>query len=163
MNIEMSFIRTEKRESIIDIITSRIKLPADKAGNQSAWGLSSSYDVLIAPDKKRKVAVSPMQNGWVAIVESKEIIDFTLLQNISGTLNTDVVAIQISDVVGACGYAFCRDGVVLEKYFNETDEDPIATARNYLKKNGIQFDVLTFREAVQLRLEGWDILNANNN
>ncbi|MFA6033001.1 MAG: hypothetical protein WC889_08895 [Myxococcota bacterium] len=158
MNVENAFIRTEDREGLLNQLTARLKAPGDPKGVQPDWGLPSSYDALLAGERKRKIVVSPVQNGWVAIIESKEVIDFTLLQSTGDKLNTDIVAIQVSDVVGACGYALYRNGVVQDKFFSEEDEDPLASVRIYLKKCGIPFDVLTFREAVQLRSSGWTVL-----
>ena len=158
MNVEMSFVQTDNRETLLAQVASRLKTPPDSPGKQPDWGLPSSYDVLLAPERRRKVAVSPMQSGWVALVESKEVIDFAFLQSIGDTLKASVVAIQVSDVVGACGHALYRTGVVQEKYFSEHDDNPLATARSYLKKIGIPFDILTFREAIQLRSTGWAIL-----
>ena len=158
MNVEMAFTRTENRKSLLEKIKSRIQASPDAIGRQPDWGLPSSYDVLLAPARKRKVAVSPVQGGWVATIESKEVIDFALLQSVSDTMKSDVVAVQISDVLGACGYTFYRAGVVQENYFSEEDRNPLSNVRDYLKKCGIPFDVLTFREAVQMRSSGWSIL-----
>lgn len=158
MNVEMSCVRATERKEVLGIVESRIRGQPDSAGKQPDWGLPSSYDTLLASDKKRRVAVSPLRDGWIALVESKEVLDFSLLQNISSVLKTDVVAIQVSDIVGACGYALCNEGTLREKYFSELDEEPLATARTFLQQKGIPFDVLTFREAIQLRGEGWTIV-----
>ncbi|MEI6219515.1 MAG: hypothetical protein WCP86_11500 [bacterium] len=158
MNVEMSFVNTDNREALLVQVASRLRAPPDSPGKQPDWGLSSSYDVLLAPERKRKVAVSPVQNGWVALVESKEVIDFAFLQFVGDTFKTDVVAIQVSDVGGAGGHALYRAGIVQEKYFSEDDDDPLANARSCLRKIGIPFDILTFREAIQLRSTGWAIL-----
>ncbi|HXK59517.1 MAG TPA: hypothetical protein PLP42_06425 [Acidobacteriota bacterium] len=47
---------------------------------------------------------------------------------------------------------------VEESYYNEEDEDSLDTSRSFLKKCGIPFNVLTFREAVQLRPSGWSLI-----
>jgi hypothetical protein len=158
MNVEMSFVHTDSRDALLEKIASRLKGSPDSPGSQPDWGLPSSYDVLLAPERKRKIGVSPIQGGWVAVVESKEVVDFALLQSISITLKAEVIAIQVSDVTGSCGRALCRAGVVQEKYFSEDDEDPLTSTRSYLKNCGVPFDILTFREAIQLRSTGWVIL-----
>ncbi|HXK59518.1 MAG TPA: hypothetical protein PLP42_06430 [Acidobacteriota bacterium] len=80
MNVELSFIRTENREALIELIASRLKSLPDPAGKQPKLGLPASYDLLLADEKKRKVVISPVETGWLAAVESKEVIDFALLQ-----------------------------------------------------------------------------------
>lgn len=158
MNVENAFVCTHDRESLLTQLASRLKAPADPKGMQPDWGLPSSYDALLAVDRKRKIGISPAKGGWFAIVESKEVVDFALLQSLGDKLHADIVVIQVSDVVGACGYALYRNGAVQEKYFSQADEDPLASARAFLRKSGIPLDVVTFREAVQLRSGGWTVL-----
>jgi hypothetical protein len=158
MNIEMFFIQSESHEAVIDAIRQRIKSPADAAGMQPDWGLQSSYDVLIARDRKRKVAVSPVVNGWIAAIESKEVLDFAMLQWLSELLKAKVLAVQVSEATGAAGYAALANGTVLASYFSEEDENPLGTTRDFMARDGVPLGLISFREAVQLRGQGWSIV-----
>ena len=78
MNVEMSFVHTDSRSALLEIVASRLKESPDSLGKQPDWGVPSSYDVLLATERKRKIGVSPVQGGWVALVESNEVVDFAL-------------------------------------------------------------------------------------
>ena len=158
MNVEMFFIQTDAVPQVSDLIRQRIKSPPDAAGQQPDWGLPSSYDVLLANEQKRKVALSPSVAGWVAGIESKEVVDFALLQRLADALKTNVIAVQLSEVSGCCGYALCASGVVTEHRFSEDDDDPAGAVAEFLKRNGVSSNLVSFREAVQMRNQGWVIL-----
>ena len=158
MNVEMFFIQTEAAPQVSDLVRQRIKSPPDAAGQQPDWGLSSSYDVLLAKEPKRKVALSPSSGGWIAGIESKEVVDFALLQKLAETLKTNVIAVQLSDVTGSCGYARCASGTVTERHFSEDDDDPAEIIAEFLRRKGVRSALISFREAVQMRNQGWVIL-----
>jgi hypothetical protein len=158
MNVEMFFVKADYREDLMACIADRLRGFADPPNSQPDWGLERSYDVLLANEAKRKVAVSLPQDGWVAAIESKEVLDFALLQMISERLGTEVIACQLADVTGSCGYARCRSGQLVESRSCETDDDPLATLRAHLRERSVPHDLLTFREAVQRRSAGWEIL-----
>ena len=158
MNVEMFFIQTDAVPEVSDLIRQRIKSPPDAAGQQPDWGLPSSYDVLLAKEQKRKVALSPSAAGWVAGIESKEVVDFALLQRLAETLKTNVVAVQLSEVSGCSGYALCASGTVTEHRFSEDDDDPAGAVAEFLKRNEVSSSLVSFREAVQMRNQGWVIL-----
>ncbi len=158
MNVEMFFIQTEARAQVCDLIRQRITSSPDAPGLQPDWGLPSSYDVLLAREPKRKVALSPAAKGWIAGIESKEVIDFALLQDISKKLGAQVIAVQLSEVSGCCGYALCANGAITERRFSEDDEDPSGTIGRFLAKHKVSFGLVSFREAVQMRKEGWTLV-----
>jgi len=158
MNIEMFFIQTDAVPQVYDLIRQRIKSTPDAKGQQPDWGLPSSYDVLLANEQKRKVALSPSVAGWVAGIESKEVVDFALLQRLADALKTNVIAVQLSEVSGCCGYALCTSGVVAEHRFSEDDDDPEGAVSEFLKRNGVSSNLISFREAMQKRNQGWMIL-----
>lgn len=154
----MFFIKTDAVSQVSDAVRQRIKSEPDAANQQPDWGLPSSYDAFLAKDPKRKVAISPSINNWVAGVESKEVLDFALLQQLAVALKTDVIAVQLSEVSGCCGYALCRGGKITEHHFSEDDDDPAGTIDEFLKRNGIKTGLISFREAVQMRNQGWLII-----
>ena len=158
MNIEMFFVKTDNRNAVIGYIKNRLCVQPDLPGNQSEWGLESSYDILLANEPKRKVAISPVENGWIAGIESKEVLDFAMLQEISERLSCEIVVCQLANIADSCGYARCNCGQLVENSWSENDPDPLGTLRVYLRKQSIFFDLLTFREAVRLRDVGWEIL-----
>lgn len=159
MNVEMSFVKTENREEVLLQVATRLNQPPDPHGRQPDWGLPSSYDAILAHEEKRKIAVSPLQNGWVGLIESKEVVDFAFMQLLGDRLRADVIVIQLYDVVGACGHVLYRHGAICEQYFSEEDDDPFNNIRNFIKRVGIPFDLMSFREAVQARSSGWVMLN----
>ena len=157
MNVEMFFIQTNAAPEVSDLIRQRINSQPDPANHQPDWGLPSSYDVLLTKEPKRKVALSPSLGGWIASIESKEVIDFALLQRLAEALKTKVIAVQLSEVSGYCGYAVCSSGTVTERHFSE-DDDPGGTISEFLRRNRIRSGLISFREAVQMRDQGWVIL-----
>jgi len=158
MNIEMFFIKTDAVSQVSNTVRQHIKSASDVANQQPDWGLPSSYDVLLAKEPKRKVAISPAINNWVAGIESKEVIDFALLQQIAKALRTDVIAVQLSEVSGCCGYALCSNEKIIEHYFSEDDDNPAGTIAEFLKRNNVKTGLVSFREAVQMRNQGWLIV-----
>lgn len=159
MNVEMFFVKSGNRDAVVGLIAERLTSIADAPGRQPDWGLESAYDALLAGESKRKVAVSPGRNGWIAGVESKEVLDFAMLQAISERLNCEVVACQLANIVDSCGYARCCSGQLAEMKWLENDPDPLGTLRAYLLERSVPYDMLTFREAVQLRNVGWEMLS----
>lgn len=132
--------------------------PPDPPAQQPDWGLPSSYDALLAAERKRKVALSPPINGWVAGVESKEIVDFALILELSVAMQTDVIAVQLLEVTGSCGYALCSNGHVAAHRFSVNDDDPAGTITDFIERNGVRVGLISFKEAVQMRSRGWVIL-----
>jgi hypothetical protein len=58
----------------------------------------------LANDPKRKVANSPSKGGWIAIVESKEVVDFGMAKSLADELKGIIAIIQVSDATGEVGY-----------------------------------------------------------
>lgn len=158
MNVEMFFVRTGERATLVDLISKRLHADPDEPGQQPDWGLESSYDVLLAPQKKRAVAVSPVHSGWIAAIESKEVLDFALLETISRILRVEVLAIQLSDVAGVCAHAHCVGGILQSSHVSEEENDLLGVLRRFLAGFGVPFDLLVFSEAVQLRERGWVVV-----
>lgn len=159
MNIEMFFVQAPDVQEVNDVIRQRLKAPHDAAGEQPDWGLPPSYDVLLAKEPKRKIARSPAVAGWVAGIESKEVVDFALLEQLAKKLKTNVIAVQLSEVTGAFGYALCRAGVLTESRFSEDDDDPAGAVAEFLRRNEVLLGLVSFSEAVQMRDQGWVILS----
>lgn len=158
MNIEGFFVRTMATAALHKIVEERIDSVDDRPGLQPDWGLEKSYDVFIAGNPKRKVAISKPREGWTAAIESKEVLDFALLQQIALSLGTDVVAYQLSESTGAYGYAVFSDGRLEKSRFYEESEDPLADTRKIIVELGIPFDVVMFREAAQDRSGDWEVI-----
>src|SRR5690349_12698059 len=99
MNVEVTFVRTVEREKLLEAVRARLRSSPDSTDSQDSTPLASSYGVLLAENPKRKIAVSSTVDGWVQLVESKEVVDFVLAERLSTVLATDSVVVQISDVV----------------------------------------------------------------
>lgn len=158
MHFELFFVKSDDRAALIGLIEQRLASPPDAPGKQPDWGLERSYDLLLANEPKRKLAVSPVWNGWIAVVESKVILDYALLQEISVRLSADVIACQLAGAIDAYGYARCCSGELRETMWLENAPDPLRTLRAYLRKHDIPYDLISFRETIQLRNAGWAIL-----
>jgi hypothetical protein len=158
MNVENAFIKSGNREAVLAFVTARLNAPPDGPGKQPKWALTSSYDMTIASDPKRKIAVSCVVGGWIAVVESRGAVDFALLQTLSESLETDVVTCQFYDTAGAYAYARCVSGRIAEAKSLDDVSDPLKAMRDYLGQLAVPFDLFTFAEAIRLREDGWVIM-----
>lgn len=155
LNVENLFVKCDDQAKVAELVETHWRNPSPPT--QPDWGLPSSFEPLLAKEARRKLAISPPRDGWVALVESKEVVDFSLANALSEKLDTTVLAIQIAEASGAAGYASVIRGQVLESSFNEEDDDPLATVRGALKKYKVPFDATLFREAVQKISDGWSV------
>lgn len=155
MNVEAFYIQTEDQSSVVAAIRERLSAEAAEVGSQSNAPLPSSYDPLLRTDPKRKVLVSPAQQGWVTVLESKEVVDFDLAQRLSEKIRTVVLIVQLAEGVGARGMAMLKDGSVASSDYSEDDDDPSGSIQNFMVQNGIVGPLLMFREAIALRDQGW--------
>ena len=160
-NVENLFVKCDDQAKVVALVQTHWRNSSPPA--QPHWGLPSSFEPVLAKEPKRKLAISPTRDGWVAVVESKEVIDFALANALSEKLETTVLAIQIAEAAGAAGYASVDRGQVLESNSKEDDDDPLSTVRGALTKYRVPFHVILFREAVQKISEGWCMKQKNVN
>ena len=83
MNVEQSFIKSTEKGRIIEIIEERLNGRLKDVRLCYPINVPDSYSAILANDEKRKIAVSSPQNGWVALIESKEVNDYALLFQLS--------------------------------------------------------------------------------
>jgi hypothetical protein len=153
MNVENLFVKNGDQMMLGNIVERCLSNPSTDPG----WELPSSYNTLLEGDPKRKVAISPSNGGWFAIVESKEVVDFGMAKSLSDELGGMAVIIQVSDVTGEVGCLSYAEGKVMNYEFGESANDPLNDARSVLKKLGIPYDLMMFKEVVQLASQGWMI------
>jgi len=158
VNVEAFFIRSQDIDQILQTVRERLESSDDPPGLQPKWGLESSYDVLLAGNRKRKIAISEPRNGWIAGIESKEVVDFALLKSIADRTRSDVVVFQISDVTGEAFAAIYREGQPPKMFENDPEQAPVTFAMEVLGEIGIPFDVVSFRELTSEKTWGWHIL-----
>jgi|SRR6266436_6221570 len=132
LNVENLFVKCEDQAKVAELVEEHWRNPSQ--ADQPDLGVPSSFEVVQAKDPNRKVAISPPRDGWLALIESKDVIDFALAKAPSEKLGTSVLAIQLSEGSGAAGYASAMRGQVLESKFNEEDDAPLASVRSALKK-----------------------------
>ena len=113
----------------------------------------------MANEIKRKVAISPEKNGWVTILESKEVNDYSMLIEISKETESCVLAIIQYDSVGAWGYVLIDNGLITENYFSEEDDDYENKIVEIMMKKRIDNNLLLFREIFQSKNEKWIIVD----
>jgi hypothetical protein len=154
----MFFTQTDNRDALLELVARRLSSPPDQPGSQPTWGLKNSYDVWLANEPKRKIAISTARNCWIAGVESKGVLDFAMLQSISEVLNCKVIACQFFGTTDAWGQACCLAGRLVGSMWNENEADPLNALRTGLQLSGVTHDLITFQEAIRLRSEGWSIL-----
>ena len=163
MTIQSFFVHTDSFELLRELIVERLNTADDSPGLQPHWGLESAYDAFIVGDPKRKVGICRPENGWIAGIESKEVVDFALLQRIHNVLKSDVVVVQLSEITGSCGHVVLSNGRIVAARFDEDSADPLADARATIRSFGIPFDVMTFREVAQDRSRRWELIQKNCN
>ena len=161
LNVENLFVRCDDQTKVAAIVDAHWQSASPPP--QPDWGLPSSFEPVLAKEAKRKMAISPPRDGWIALVESKEVVDFSLADALSEKLRTTVLVIQVAEASGAAGYALVSSGQVLEFSFNEEDDDPLATVRGALKKYEVPHDAILFREAVQKTSGGWSVKQKKGN
>jgi len=155
LNVENLFVECEDQTKVWEIIEAFWNNSPQPA--QPNWGLLSSFVPIQAKEVRRKVAVSPPRGGWLALIESKEVVDFALAKALSQRLATTVLAIQLYESSGAAGYVSAAHGQVLEAQFNEEEPDPLSSTRSVLKRYKVPFSPTLFREAIQRLAEGWTV------
>ena len=146
MNVENLFVKESNQRAVANVVERCLV----GGSVQPQWGLPSSYAPLLASDPKRKIAISPSTNDWIAIIESKEVVDFGMAKTLVDELGGSAVIIQVSDSTGAMGHLFYEGGQVISCEFEEQAHDPINDARSILRQHRIPFDVAMFREVVDL-------------
>lgn len=151
MNIENLFVKGGSQASVAEVVA---RCLANRI-EQPDWDLPSSFSPLLVGDPKRKVAISPENDGWIAIIESKEVVDFGMAKLLADELGGVAVVVQVSDAIGAMGNLVYRDGRVAVCSFDEDSSDPLNDGRSVLRQELIPFDLLMFREVVRMVSNGW--------
>jgi hypothetical protein len=65
------------------------------------------------------------------------------------------VIIQVSDATGEVGCLSYAEGTVIDCEFGEAVYAPLSDARSILQKLRIPFNLMMFKEVVQLASQGW--------
>lgn len=151
MNVENLFVNGGGQSAVANLVAQCLASPVE----QPDWELPSSYSPILVADPKRKVAISPETDGWIAIIESKEVVDFGMAKRLADELGGKAVIVQISDAIGALGKLIYQSGQVTVSSFDEYANDPLNDARSVLKDQKIPFDVFMFREVVRMVSNGW--------
>lgn len=158
MNIEQAFIKSVENQKVVQIVNERLNGSLKGIRLRNQINVPDSYNAILANDVKRKVAISSSKNGWIAIIESKEVNDYAMLIQLSKELQTEVLAIIQSDVIGAWGYVEILEGKVMKSYFSEEDDEIEDLLDNKLKEKKIDIPLYMFREVVRERINTWDIV-----
>lgn len=156
MNVEQSYIKYNETADIEKIIRNRLTGEKYVPKENVDFGVPNSYQVLLAEEPKRKVAISKPSNSWISVLESKEVNDYEMLLFISKELNTKILSIIQSDVTGTWGYVQMENGKVVSSYIGE-DDDVEYLIEKELEENGITTPIYMFREVV--RDNNWKILD----
>lgn len=158
MNVEQAFIKYDEQHKVIDIVDERINGAFKDEHFDLNSDIPDSYESILANDLKRKVSISPAENGWIAVLESNEVNDYTLLIQISQLLQTEVIAVVQADTVGEWGYVEINNGLVTNFYFSEEDDDIEILINKKLCEKRINSQLHLFREAVKFVHLGWRII-----
>ena len=84
-----------------------------------------------------------------------------MLIEISKETESEVVAIQQYDSVGAWGYVLINKGEIVDSYFSEDDYDYENMIFDKMKTKGINNILLLFREVIQMKDENWMFVKKN--
>ena len=153
LNLENIFVKTESGSDVARWVQSFLK--GDEMGPVSVSGWSAPVTEPFHPPDKRKVAVSVGEANWVTVVASDEIASLSLALHLSASLGTEAVVAQLYEVAGSCGHTLCRNGAIIESVRNEDSEDPLGDVVSVLRRHGIESCLVSFREAVAKRDQGW--------
>ena len=149
MNIEQAYIKCNDIEKAIAIVKQRLsgKLP-DIAFDKQLSDFDS-YNTMLTDNSKRKVALSISKNGYITIIESKEVNDNALLLYMSKELNTDVLTVIQSDITGTWGFIEMSKGMVIRSYLSEDDDEIEDFINSKLEEHSIGEPLYMFREVVK--------------
>ena len=162
MNIELAFIKSVENGRIVERVNERLNGSLRDIRFCSQMDVPNSYDAILANDVKRKVAISSSRNGWIAIIESKEVNDYAMLLQLSKEFQTEVLAILQSDVTGAWGYVEMLEGKIIKNYFSENDDEIEDLINEKMNEKRIDIPLYMFREVIGEKGKGWDIVQTNN-
>lgn len=158
MNVEQAYIKSTEDERVAEIARKRLNGEIKDICLNDQIGELDSYNVFLANDMKRKIAISSPKKGWITVIESKEINDYTLLLQISKDLQTEVLAIMQSDAAGAWGFVEILEGEVVKNYFSYDDDEIEDLLSRKLEEKEIMESIHMFREVVKERGKGWEIV-----
>lgn len=162
MNIELAFIKSTENERVVEMVNERLNGRLRDIRLCIQMDVPDSYESILANEEKRKVAISSSKNGWIAIIESKEVNDYAMLLQLSIELETEVLAIIQSDVTGEWGYVEMFEGKVIRDYFSEEDDNIEDLLDEKMNEKGIDIPLYMFREVVREKGKGWDIVQITN-
>lgn len=158
MNVEQAYIKSSEKERVIEIVKKRLNGDLKDIHLNSQIDVPDSYETIIANDIKRKIAISSSINGWITIIESKEVNDYAMLLKISKELQTEVLAVIQSDITGTWGFVEMFKGKIVKSYFSEEDDEIEVLLERKLKQKEICKPLYMFREVVEQRGNGWNIV-----
>lgn len=158
MNVEVAYIKSTEVERVIKIAEERLKGNLNDLHSDYQIEVPDSYDTVLAIDDKRKIAISAPQNGWITIIESKEVNDYAMLLHMSKELQTEVLAVLQYNVAGAWGFVEISQGVVQNSYFSEEDDDIEDLLESKLDEKSISEPLYMFREVVREKENHWNIV-----
>lgn len=158
MNVEQAYIKSFEIGRVVEIVKARLNGSLKDVHIDMQMEVPNSYDVILADDAKRKIAISSPKDGWIAIIESKEVNDYAMLLQLSKELQTDVFAVVQSDITGEWGFVEMNEGKVMKSYFSEEDDDIEELLETKLRNKKISTPLYMFREVVRERGNGWEIV-----
>ncbi len=162
MNIELAFIKSVESGKVVEMVNERLNGSLRDIRFCSQMDVPDSYDAILANEVNRKVAISSSRNGWIAIIESKEVNDYAMLLELSKEFQTEVLAILQSDVAGAWGYVEMFEGKITKNYFSQEDDEIEDLIDEKMNEKGIDIPFYMFKEVIREKGEGWDIVQINN-
>lgn len=149
MNVEQAYIKCNDTKKVITIVKQRLSGKLPNITLDGHLNDFDSYNTMLADNLKRKVALSVSKNGWITMIESKEVNDNALLLYISKELNTDVLSVVQSDITGTWGVIEMSKGMVISSYLSEEDEEIEDLIIGKLEEHSIDEPIYMFREVVK--------------
>lgn len=156
MNVEQAFVKSIDNRRVVEIVNERLNGNLKDICLSGQLDVPDSYSEILANNVNRKVAISDSENGWIALIESKEVNDYAMLLQLSKELETEVLAVIQCDVIGAWGYVEILKGEVIESYFSEEDDAIEDLLKSKLDEKDICLPIYMFREMIGKRGKGWE-------
>lgn len=160
LNVENLFVRTPDPRQVLLAIQRFTQIAPAVSSAPADWTLPVQPPT--GEFARRRVAISPQRDGWIQVCTSDEVVDPFVAVELSRQLKTDVVAGLVYETTGASGHVHSKNGNIVRSEWSESSPDPAGSVQTALKKLGIHSSLVMFREAVQLRQDGWLVQPAHN-
>jgi len=154
INTENLFVHGVTSDVVLAAVEEYLQRPFDPSRTHADWPLELTFHPSMVT-RGRKVSVSDASDGWVAVVESSETVEPGLAEHLHQALAAQIVVAQLYEVTASCGFAVWNQGAAFGGPTRHDVDDALGAVIDALKKAGVPFRPLLFRETVGRTAAGW--------